>query len=165
MAHLPIPDPYDFELSTGRFRAFGPDVANLWHEGGLHRVVGGREVRIVAAERKGVLRVPIGATFRHDGAWAAYVVREGVARLVPLTVGARSEAEVAALIRRRVRSRNGLAALAQVRRRVHRIEFAELLDIVQIWVDSALRLNPRDLKLMQRLVSRQNGLNDSHQIH
>lgn len=75
------------------------------------------------------------------------------------------EAEVAALIRRRGRSRNGHSALAAVRRRVHRIEFSELLDIVEIWGDSALRLTPRDLKLMQRLVSRQNGLNESHQIH
>jgi DSF synthase len=75
------------------------------------------------------------------------------------------EAEVAALIRRRSRSRNGLASLAQARRRVHRLEFSELMDIVQIWVDSALRLSMRDLKLMQRLVSRQNGLNESHQIH
>jgi len=75
------------------------------------------------------------------------------------------EAEVAALIRRRSRSRNGLAGLAAARRRVHRIEFPELLDIVQIWVDSAMRLNPRDLKLMQRLVLRQNGLGESHQIH
>ncbi len=76
------------------------------------------------------------------------------------------ETGVAALIRQRSRSRNGLAALAQTRRRVHRIEFSELLDIVQIWVDSALRLNPRDLKLMQRLVSRQNGLTgESSQIH
>jgi DSF synthase len=74
-------------------------------------------------------------------------------------------AAVADLIRRRGRSRNGLAALAAARRRVHRIEFSELLDIVQIWVDSALRLNPRDLKLMQRLVSRQNGLGEPHQIH
>ncbi|HSS74596.1 MAG TPA: hypothetical protein VLK53_13620, partial [Gaiellaceae bacterium] len=46
---LRFPEPYDFEVSTERFRAFGPDVANLWHEGGLHRVVGGREVRIEAA--------------------------------------------------------------------------------------------------------------------
>lgn len=72
------------------------------------------------------------------------------------------EAEVADLIRRRSRSRNGLAALAAARRRVHRIDFAELLDIVHIWVDSALRLNPRDLKLMQRLVSRQNGMTEPH---
>ena len=75
------------------------------------------------------------------------------------------EAEVAALIRRRSRSRNGFSALAQVRRRVQRIEFSELLDVVQIWVEHALKLNSRDLKLMQRLVSRQNGLNESHQIH
>jgi 3-methyladenine DNA glycosylase/8-oxoguanine DNA glycosylase len=44
-----IPQPYDFEISTERFRAFGPDYANLWHEGGLLRVVGAREVRIEAA--------------------------------------------------------------------------------------------------------------------
>ena len=46
ISELPIPEPYDFVLSTERFRAFGRDPANLWHEGGLHRVVGGREVRI-----------------------------------------------------------------------------------------------------------------------
>jgi DNA-3-methyladenine glycosylase II len=49
VAPLTVPAPYDFELSTERFRVFGPDLANLWHEGGLHRVVGGREVRIEAA--------------------------------------------------------------------------------------------------------------------
>jgi DNA-3-methyladenine glycosylase II len=46
---LRLPEPYDFDVSTERFRAFGADVANLWHEGGLHRVVGTREVRIEAA--------------------------------------------------------------------------------------------------------------------
>ena len=75
------------------------------------------------------------------------------------------EEAVGALIRRRSRSRNGMAGLAAARRAVHRLEFKELLDVVEIWVDSALRLNPRDLKLMQRLVSRQNGFNDSHQVH
>ena len=49
MALVRLPAPYDFELSTSRYRAFGPDLANLWYEGGLHRVVGGREVRIEAA--------------------------------------------------------------------------------------------------------------------
>jgi DNA-3-methyladenine glycosylase II len=44
-----LPEPYDFELSTERYRAFGLDLANLWHDGGLHRVFGGREVRIEAA--------------------------------------------------------------------------------------------------------------------
>jgi DNA-3-methyladenine glycosylase II len=46
---LRLPEPYAFELSTARYRAFGADLANLWHEGGLHRVVGGREVRITEA--------------------------------------------------------------------------------------------------------------------
>jgi DNA-3-methyladenine glycosylase II len=46
---LRLPEPYDFELSTGRYRAFGPDLANLWHEGALYRVVDEREVRIEAA--------------------------------------------------------------------------------------------------------------------
>jgi len=76
------------------------------------------------------------------------------------------EAGVAGLSRSRARSRNGLVGLSATRRRVHRIEFSELLDVVQIWVDSALRLTTRDLKLMQRLVSRQNGLGgEPHQIH
>lgn len=46
---LSIPAPYDFQLSTARFRAYGPDLANLWADGALWRVVGGRQVRIAAA--------------------------------------------------------------------------------------------------------------------
>jgi 3-methyladenine DNA glycosylase/8-oxoguanine DNA glycosylase len=46
---LPFPEPYDFDVSTERFRVFGVDLANLWHEGGLYRVIAGREVRIEAA--------------------------------------------------------------------------------------------------------------------
>jgi 3-methyladenine DNA glycosylase/8-oxoguanine DNA glycosylase len=57
---LAVPEPYSFELSTERFRAFGPDMANLWHEGGLHRVVAGREVRIEPAPG-GVLVEPLDA--------------------------------------------------------------------------------------------------------
>jgi DNA-3-methyladenine glycosylase II len=58
MPVLAIPEPYDFALSTERFRRFGPDLANLWYEGGLHRVVGGREVRIEQAPG-GVLVEPL----------------------------------------------------------------------------------------------------------
>ncbi len=49
MALFALPEPYDFAVSTERFRAFGVDRANLWREGGLHRVIAGREVRIEAA--------------------------------------------------------------------------------------------------------------------
>jgi DNA-3-methyladenine glycosylase II len=44
-----LPEPFDFELSTERYRAFGLDLANLWHERGLQRVIGDREVRIEGA--------------------------------------------------------------------------------------------------------------------
>jgi DNA-3-methyladenine glycosylase II len=47
---LGIPQPYDFQLSTARFRDFGSDGATVLHESGLHRVVRGREVRVTEAE-------------------------------------------------------------------------------------------------------------------
>ena len=82
-----------------------------------------------------------------------------------VTDDGQGETAVAEMIRKRSRMRNGLYGLAATRRRVHRLDYSELLDVVTTWVDCALRLNPRDLKLMQRLVSRQNGLNESHQVH
>lgn len=45
-----LPEPFDFWLTTERFRAWGADLANLWHEGGVHRVFDGVEVRIEPAE-------------------------------------------------------------------------------------------------------------------
>ena len=96
MTLLPLPEPYDFELSTERFRAFGPDLANLWYEGGVHRVVHGREFRIEAApggvdvepldeEIEPVARAVIGAEFELEPfyAWAEddEVLRELVPRL------------------------------------------------------------------------------------
>jgi DNA-3-methyladenine glycosylase II len=51
-----LPEPFDFELSTERYRAFGLDLANLWHEGGLQRVIGGREVRMEGAPGGALIR-------------------------------------------------------------------------------------------------------------
>jgi 3-methyladenine DNA glycosylase/8-oxoguanine DNA glycosylase len=48
MSLLPLPEPYDFELSTGRFRAFGTDLGNRMDQNVLVRAVAGREVRIQA---------------------------------------------------------------------------------------------------------------------
>jgi DNA-3-methyladenine glycosylase II len=45
-----VPEPFDFGLTTERFRAFGDDPVNRWVDGGLHRVLGGREVRIEPAD-------------------------------------------------------------------------------------------------------------------
>ena len=58
MPILRIPEPYDFELSLERFFYWGLDRANVWHAGGLHRVVAGREVRIERA-RGGVRVEPL----------------------------------------------------------------------------------------------------------
>jgi DNA-3-methyladenine glycosylase II len=49
MSLLRLPEPFDFELSTGRFRAFGTDLANRLVDRALHRAIGGRDVRIRAA--------------------------------------------------------------------------------------------------------------------
>ena len=96
MSLLALPDPYDFEISTERFRAFGPDLANLWHEGGLYRVADGREIRIEAAPGgvdvepfdgniEPVARALVGADFElepfYDWAQGDAVLRELVARL------------------------------------------------------------------------------------
>jgi DNA-3-methyladenine glycosylase II len=88
LALLPIPRPYDFELSTRRFRAFGQDPANLWHEGGLLRVVSGREVRIEPApggvsvepwdeEIELVVRHLLGLPFGLDG-FARFAARDAI---------------------------------------------------------------------------------------
>ena len=50
MGLLAVPQPYDFELSIDRFTFWGVDRANVVHDGGLHRVVDGREVRITPAD-------------------------------------------------------------------------------------------------------------------
>jgi 3-methyladenine DNA glycosylase/8-oxoguanine DNA glycosylase len=84
MALLAVPGAFDFALTTERFRAFGVDRANLWHEGGLHRVVGDSEVRIEAApggvdvepldaETEPVVRTLLGLAFDLEAfyAWAA----------------------------------------------------------------------------------------------
>jgi 3-methyladenine DNA glycosylase/8-oxoguanine DNA glycosylase len=81
VALVRLPEPFDFEVSTERFRAFGPDLANLWHEGGLHRVAGGGELRIEPAEggvdvepldpeTGPVARKLLGAEFDLDGFYA-----------------------------------------------------------------------------------------------
>jgi DNA-3-methyladenine glycosylase II len=90
---LELPEPYDFELSTTRYRAFGSDLANLWHEGGLHRVVAGREVRItdahggvdvgpLDAEIEPVVRKLLGVEFDLDELYAFAAGEPVLAKLV-----------------------------------------------------------------------------------
>jgi DNA-3-methyladenine glycosylase II len=97
---LRIPAPYDFELSTRRFRDFGSDGATVLVGEGLHRVVAGQEVRVTAAEG-GVAIEPwsedaalgigrlLGLPFDLDAfrAWSAHDVT--LARIVELLAGFR----------------------------------------------------------------------------
>ena len=94
------PEPFDFGLSTERYRAFGPDTANLWHEEGLYRVLDGREVRIepasvgfasprVRPRWQGLVRRYLGEPFDLD-AFAAFAATEPVlAGIVPALRGFR----------------------------------------------------------------------------
>lgn len=100
MAFLAVSGPYDFELTTERFRVFGADRASLWHEGGLHRVVGGREVRIEAApggvevepldaETEPVVRAVLGLVFDLEPFYAWAPDDDILATVVPRLAGFR----------------------------------------------------------------------------
>ena len=93
MASLSLSGPYAFELSTARYRAFGTDLANLWHDDGLHRVVDGREVRITEAHGgvdvepldaviEPVVRKLLGAEFDLDEFYAFAATEPVLAALV-----------------------------------------------------------------------------------
>jgi DSF synthase len=61
-------------------------------------------------------------------------------------------------IRHHERSRNGQQAIQMVRQRVFPLEYQELVDIVDIWVDAALRLTARDLRMMGKFINAQSRL-------
>jgi DNA-3-methyladenine glycosylase II len=97
---LPVPAPYDFELSTRRFRDFGSDGATVLHEDGLYRVVHGREIHIsatkggvaidpwseeAATEVRRLLGLPFDLDAFHE--WAAG--EQTLARIVELLPGFR----------------------------------------------------------------------------
>ena len=100
MALLAVPGPFDFALTTERFRAFGVDRANLWHEGGLQRVVDSRELRIEAAdggveadpldaETEPVVQALLGLVFDLDGFYAWAAEDDLLATVVPRLAGFR----------------------------------------------------------------------------
>ncbi len=68
------------------------------------------------------------------------------------------EAAVDRYIKLHQRAANGRRAIAQVREYLNPLTYEELIDIAEIWVDAALNLTPRDLRLMGKLVGAQNRL-------
>lgn len=67
------------------------------------------------------------------------------------------EAAVYDYVRREEKSRNGILGLRAAREVSQPSSYEELIRITEIWVNAALRLNSRDLRMMERLVSRQTG--------
>jgi DSF synthase len=72
-----------------------------------------------------------------------------------LATDGQGEAAVRNWIAKNRRRRNGLQALLRARHFIHPVTRAELDGIVSLWVDAALRLGERDLRMMQRLVRTQ----------
>jgi DSF synthase len=60
-------------------------------------------------------------------------------------------------IKKNHRSLNSFQAINKAKQRVNPLTFEELNEIVEIWVDAALRLDERNLKVMERLVRAQNS--------
>lgn len=58
-------------------------------------------------------------------------------------------------IRRENRARNGFRALRKAKRYCNPVSYEELEAITLIWVDTALQLTPKDIRMMERLVKRQ----------
>ena len=72
-----------------------------------------------------------------------------------LTADGTGEAAVYSFVRKHARNGNGRRAIEQVRRDFDPITREELSRIADIWVDAAMRLSERDLRMMERLVRAQ----------
>lgn len=64
-------------------------------------------------------------------------------------------------IRQHNRFSNSRLAIRHVREKVAPINYDELLEIVDIWVDTAMALTPRDLRTMRRIVTAQGRLKNA----
>ena len=60
-------------------------------------------------------------------------------------------------IKKNHRSLNSSQAINRAKQRVNQLTYEELYDITEVWVDAALRLDERNLKVMDRLVRAQNS--------
>ena len=71
------------------------------------------------------------------------------------------EIAVYSFIKKHAKTQNGRRAVEMARREIEPITLEELMRVVGIWADAALRLSERDLRLMERLVRAQNRSTES----
>ena len=84
---------------------------------------------------------------------AAQLHRLGVVDVV--ATDGQGETAVRNWIARNAKRRNGMQAVLRARQLIHPVTREELEGIVGLWVDAAMRLGERDLRMMQRLVRAQ----------
>jgi len=60
-------------------------------------------------------------------------------------------------LKKEKRFQNGHDAFRQAQRCCNRVSYDELKEITTIWVDAALKLESKDLRMMERLISRQSA--------
>lgn len=66
------------------------------------------------------------------------------------------EAAVYNYIQHENHNRNGIQAMRKARDILHPLSYKGMMDITDTWVEAAMKLADRDLRMMERLVSRQN---------
>jgi len=71
------------------------------------------------------------------------------------------EAAVYSYIRKHAKSANGRRGIEQVRGEISPVNREELMRVVGVWADAALRLSDRDLRMMDRLVRAQGRSTES----
>ena len=133
---------------------------------------------VIVAERRSRMGLPeiLFNLFPGNGAYSLLARRVGVRRAEEMILSGRvytaeemhaagvvdvlaedgtGEAAVQDYIRRNERRRNGLQAVFSCRQHFHPVSYEELLNIANLWVSAALRLEEKDLRLMSRLARSQ----------
>ena len=133
---------------------------------------------VIVAERRSRMGLPeiLFNLFPGNGAYSLLARRMGMKRAEEMILSGRvytaeelheagvvdvlaedgtGEAAVRDYIRRNERRRNGMQAVFSCRQHFHPVTHEELLNIANVWVSAALRLEEKDLKLMSRLARAQ----------
>jgi DSF synthase len=76
----------------------------------------------------------------------------------------RGEAKVKELIAKTMPRHNAQSSIHEVRRRINPVTLAELKDIADIWVESAMRLEEHDLRRMSRITAAQDRARNRQSI-
>ena len=98
------------------------------------------------------------------------VARDGMQQLYDLGVvdvlamDGDGEAAVYNYVRKHSRSGNGRRAIEQVRQEIAPVSRDELVRVVGVWADAALRISDRDLRMMERLVRAQSRSLDAEEL-